>query len=41
LARQHERVFLKKLSEDEKRSLARILDKLMDDGATGRRASTG
>jgi len=29
LARQHERVFLEKLSEDEKRSLARILDKLM------------
>lgn len=40
LARQHERVFLEKLSEDERRSLASILDKLMAGEASALRAST-
>ncbi|HEX7369311.1 MAG TPA: MarR family transcriptional regulator [Rhodanobacteraceae bacterium] len=33
LARQHERAFLEKLDEDERRALARILDKLMGGAA--------
>ena len=41
LARQHEREFLERLDEGERRWLTRILDKLMDDGASARRASTG
>ncbi|MGH8216894.1 MAG: MarR family winged helix-turn-helix transcriptional regulator [Rhodanobacteraceae bacterium] len=41
LARQHERKFLERLDDGERRWLSRILDKLMDDGATERRASAG
>ncbi|HJP99660.1 MAG TPA: MarR family transcriptional regulator [Rhodanobacteraceae bacterium] len=41
LARRHEREFLERLDEEERRSLTRILDKLMEDGANERRASTG
>ena len=40
-AGQHERDFLAKLNEEERDWLARILDKLMAEGATVRRASTG
>ena len=41
LARRHEREFLAILSEEERDTLARILDKLMADGANVRRASAG
>lgn len=41
LARQHEREFLERLDDEERRWLARILDRLMNDGANERRASTG
>ena len=41
LARRHEREFMAALSEEERDWLTRILDKLMTEGATGRRASAG
>lgn len=41
LARRHEREFLERLDDEERRSLTRILDKLMAGEATAPRASAG